>query len=238
MKKYFFVIVLVMLFVTNVMAQADAVAPAKKIVVGITAGPSIDWFFQKNDHYEKGGIIIGVRYGIPLDVNLTDAENYYFSTGLKVEHSGGKIKYKGVYDKFPEENASFTTAYNSIFFSIPTGIKLKTPSFNNFVIAGNFGLSHALALHNTKKNHVDVGKVEVIDKKWSKYENCSFFKESVFVGIGLEYIIRDNCRASFMANYSYSFTNYHNRKAVNQFETKEKLKGNLNAIDFVFGIFF
>ena len=77
-----------MLFITNIIAQL------KKINVGIVAGPSIDWLSTKNDQYEKGGIILGVRYGALLDINLTEDENYYFSTGLKIEHTGGKVKYK------------------------------------------------------------------------------------------------------------------------------------------------
>jgi len=181
---------------------------------------------------------MGICYGIPLDINLTKDENYYFTTGLKMEHVGGKLKYEGIHPGYPEENAHYTIKYNAIFLSIPTGIKLKTPSFNNFVIAGHFGLSHAVGLSNKKMERVEVAGIEQKDQKKTKYDGGSFFKESLFAGIGLEYIINDKCRASFMANYSYSFTNYHNRNAFSLFDPSERLKGNLNTVEFAFGIFF
>ncbi len=83
-----------------------------------------------------------------------------------------------------------------------------------------------------------VGDVEQKDQKKTKFENNSFFKESLYVGMGVEYIIQDNFRANFMINYSYSFTNYYNRKILNYFDEKERMKGNLGAVEFVFGIFF
>jgi len=230
--KNLFTILLLTLFITNIIAQS------KKVNVGVMAGPSIDWLSSKNDQYEQGGIILGLRYGVPLDINLTEDENYYFSTGIKLEHTGGKIKYKTTLDTYPNEEVSYTRKYNSIFLSIPTGIKLKTPSFNNFVIAGSFGLSHAFALNSTKFDRITTVNKEIKDQKKTKYENGSFFKESLFAGLGVEYIIKDNFRATFMINYSYTFINYHNRKELVFNSTTERLKNNLNSVEFIFGIFF
>ena len=228
MKKNIFAILLLMLFATTVMAQSES----KKVNVGITVGPTIDWISVKTAGYTKGGALIGICYGVPLDVNLTGDENYYFSTGIKMEHVGGKLKYKDV------QEGDVTRKYNAIFLSIPTGIKLKTPSFSDFVIAGHFGLSHAVALSSKKMDRIKVSDIEEKTLKKTKYEEGLFFKESLYAGIGLEYIIKNNSRASFMVNYSYAFTNYHNRKALSYFDNNERLKGNLNTVEFVFGIFF
>ena len=230
MKKGIFTILCLTLLVANVAAQS------KKVNIGITAGPSIDWLSSQNDQYDKGGVIVGLRYGIPLDINLTKDENYYFSTGVKVEHTGGKVKYTGRNDAFQGKDVFITTKYSAIFLSVPTGIKLKTPSFNNFVIAGNVGLSHAFALNSKKFDRIKDGNKEFKEK--TKYEGHSFFKESLYAGLGLEYIIKENLRASFMVNYSYTFTNYHNKNILNEFNPKERLKGNLGVVDFMFGIFF
>jgi hypothetical protein len=232
MKKQLFAMLLLLFLAINVMAQS------RRVSIGITVGPSIDWLTPKNDQYNGGGIIAGLRYGIPVNINLTEDENYYFSTGILFQHTGGKLEYKGTLTAYPNEEASFTRKYNSIFLVIPTAITLKTPSFGNFVIVGNFGLLHGFALSSKKYDKVKVGDVEQNDQKKTKFENNSFFKEALYVGLGTEYIIQDNFRASFMINYSYSFTNYYNKKAMNYFDEKERMKGNLGAVEFVFGIFF
>lgn len=237
MKKTFFTILWLMLLASTVMAQSDGAMKSKRINVGIAVGVSTDWLSQKNDQYEKGGIILGLRYGIPLDINLTEDENYYVTTGVKLEHTGGKAKYTSIHEG---KDAFYTRKYNAIFLCIPTGIKLKTPSFNNFVIAGNFGLSHAFALDSKKFDRIKIENEnkEIIDQKKTKYENNSFFKEALFAGLGMEYIIKDNFRASLMINYNYTFTNYHNRKELSLFDPAERLKAKLGAVEFIFGMFF
>ena len=237
MKKTLFTILGIILLVFNVLAQSNEPAKPRKLNVGITGGPSIDWLTQKNDHYDKGGIILGVRYGVTLDINLTNDENYYVTTGVKIEHTGGKEKYKFFHDNFLGENVLYSKKYSAIFLCIPTGIKLKTPSFNNFVIAGNAGLSHAFALNSKEKIRIQ-GESGMLNLNKVEYKDNSFFKESLFAGLGLEYIIKDNFRVNLMINYNYTFTNYHNRKALSVFDARERLKANPSAVEFIFGLFF
>ncbi len=102
MKKQLFTMLLLLLLGANVTAQS------KRVNIGITVGPSIDWLTPKNDQYNGGGVVAGLRYGVPVNVNLTGDENYYFSTGIVFQHTGGKLEYGGILPAYPEEEAFFT----------------------------------------------------------------------------------------------------------------------------------
>lgn len=235
MKSRLFLVLAFCLFSIQLFAQAEN-HKGKRLSVGLSVGPAIDWISPNIDEYDGVGPIVGLRYGIPVDINLTHESNYYFSTGILFQHTGGKLSFPSRFlPDLDSLDVSIQRKYSSIFLAIPTGIKLKTPSFNNFVFAGNFGLLHGFKLNSKKQDKYEVNGLDHKDNKKSEFEGASFFKESIYVGIGLEYIIKDDFRASFFFNYSYSFTNYFNKKAV---ATDKRIKGNHNGIEFVFGIFF
>ena len=68
-----------------------------RVVFGVTFGPTLNWMNWKNhkaapEGYErsvKGGVRLGLRYGVNMDIDLTKSKNYYVSTGILIEHTGG-----------------------------------------------------------------------------------------------------------------------------------------------------
>ena len=64
-----------------------------RVNFGVTFAPTIEWMYPHTEGYEKNGVIMGMRYGINLNVNLTERKNFYFSTGVFAEHCGGKMKF-------------------------------------------------------------------------------------------------------------------------------------------------
>ena len=237
MKKLYLTIFLI-IFGAALWAQSTNPA-GRRVTVGLSFGPSIDWLSPKTDNYQGDGIKIGVKYGIPVDINFTKQANYYFSTGLFFSHNGGKLKFM---DNTILDSNTYSVlmnrSYSATYLIIPTGIKLKTPSFKNFVFAGNFGLSHGFLLKGKKLDQCKIGDRDIVDPKKVNYKELLFFKESVYVGVGVEYIIKDDFRANFFINYNYTFTNFFSGKALNEYYGNIKEKGNLGSIDFVFGVTF
>ena len=64
-----------------------------RVNFGITFGQAFDWMYDHTEGYEKNGIVIGLRYGLNLNVNLTKKKSFYFSTGFFIEHRGGKMEF-------------------------------------------------------------------------------------------------------------------------------------------------
>ena len=236
MKKSIF-IALFCILSHSFMAQSQTNNTNRRVVIGVNIGPSIDWLSPRTVDYKKDGTILGLRYGIPVDINFTEGDNYYFSTGLKFAHSGGELLFTGIPVEYPESTTDIHRKYRTLYMSIPTGVKLKTPSFSNFVIGGNFGLEHGFLLSS---KHTDVyymnGK-EIKDQSKQEHKEALFFRESVYIGPGVEYIIKNDLRVSFYINYSYTISNFFKKKAKNDV-TAVREKGHLGAVEFLFGFSF
>ena len=218
------------------MAQSNFTAYGKKIVVGIVVGPSFDWMSAKNENVNKKGVVMGVRCGIPLDINLTADENYYISTGIMFNYTGGKhVISSNILDNTILDTYEVTRKYRASYVTLVSGVKLKTPSFSNCVIVGNAGLYHSFFLSGSVTDSYNFLKVETTEKT-TKYKGAAFFRESVYAGLGFEYIIKDNLKVNMFVNYTYTFTNFFNKNAV--IRGNERMKGNLNGVEILFGFFF
>lgn len=195
-----------------------------RVNFGVTFAPTIDWMYDHTVGYEKNGVIMGMRYGLNLNINLTHGKNFYFSTGIFAEHCGGKMKFL---DKIPissyiMDSTLTQRTYRSIYLSIPTGVTMKTNSINNFYVCGNVGLMHGFNLNasNTDSYYFD-------EELWSRQkvssEEAALFKESFYVGVGFEYAVTPTMRAGVMINYAQSFTNY--------FKGRGKARNSLSGVD-------
>lgn len=219
------------------LSTALAAQNGKRVVVGISVGPSIDWLTPRTDGYDGNGAIVGLRYGVPVDINFTQENNYYFTTGVLFSHTGGKLKFPDYLTGQTTEVVNTHRKYNSLYISIPTGVKLKTPSFGNFVFGGNFGFYHGFLLSSKKLDHYDNSGDMIKQTKKSDYKETNFFKESLYVGLGAEYIIRDDFRVTAYINYSYTLTNYFKNKVHNSY-TGARERANLGCVELLLGVTF
>lgn len=196
-----------------------------RINFGITFAPTINWMYPHTEGYDKDGVIVGMRYGINLNVNLTERKNFYFSTGIFAEHCGGKMKFLDnipigsilVADSLPTQRT-----YRSIYLTVPTMVTLKTNSINNFFICGNAGLLHSLNLNATATDSYTID-TEIWSREKQDSQEAALFKEAFIVGLGFEYSVTPNMRAGLMVNYVQTFTNY--------FKGKGKAQNSLSGLD-------
>lgn len=196
-----------------------------RVNFGVTFAPTINWMYDHTAGYEKNGVIMGMRYGLNLNINLTPKKNFYFSTGIFAEHAGGKMKFL---DNIPigslgiADSTLTQRTYRSIYLTIPTAITMKTNSINNFYICGNIGLMHGFNL-----NASNIDSYFFDEELWSRErvssEEAALFKESFFAGVGFEYAVTPTMRAGVMINYTQGITNY--------FKGKGQARNGLSGVD-------
>lgn len=218
-----------------------------RLNVGITYAPTIGWMYEHTEGYVKDGVKIGMRYGINLNLNLTQRKNFYFSTGLFMEHCGGKMRFidKVRFGSLGIADSTETRrTYRSLYLTIPTLITLKTNSINNFYVCGNLGMLHSFNLKATNTDSYFVtNDITKEDELWSreniKSEEAAFFKESFLVGLGFEYSVTQNMRAGVMINYIQGITNYFKGKgkAQNAFSHLDQ-RANLGYVEIALNINF
>jgi hypothetical protein len=123
---------------------------SKNLRIGFMLEPNIAWFHPVENGVQSDGAKVGINYGLMLDYEF--AENYIFSTGLKVEHVGGKLSYTANSNKTgyitpdvmnpPPTIAPTNTANYNIgiqYIQIPFAIKLKTDNRGTMNYWGSFG---------------------------------------------------------------------------------------------------
>ena len=183
---------------------------------GITFAPTFNWMYDHTEGYSKNGVVLGLRYGVNLNINLTERKNFYFSTGLFLEHCGGKMKFL---DNIPfgtlgiADSTETQRTYRSLYLTIPTGITLKSNSINNFYVCGNAGLFHSFNLKATNMDSYTIenkasGEKELWTRQKVGSQEASFLKEAFYLGVGFEYAVTQSMRAGVMINYAQTFTNY------------------------------
>lgn len=229
---------------------------ARRVVVGITFGPSFNWMNWKNHKaapagYERSAhesVKLGLRYGVNLDIDLTKSKNFYVSTGVLIEHTGGSLNFNdNIYlvDK-TLENTNIDRKYKSIYFTIPTAITLRTPSFNHFIIGGNIGFYHSFNLYSRYQSRfqidpsareTDKETINYVTTDWAKDNETALFKESIFAGLGVEYVIKRHLRGKLYINYAQSLNNYFSKNAKNS-RTGVQEKAAIGTVEILFGLYF
>lgn len=177
---------------------------------GLSFAPTFCWMYPTSEGYSRDGAVMGMRYGIPLNINLTHRKNYYVCTGVYVEQIGGRLCYRnGV--SIPEvgisDNSEVHSAFHPTYLTIPLGVTLKTRSLNNFFVCGNAGIYSSVLLQaNTVDSYVLGSEMWTRSKK--SFKDAATFKEAFFAGLGFEYSVTPSMRAGVMANYVQTFTNF------------------------------
>jgi hypothetical protein len=107
---------------SGVFAQDDQAS--KHVRFGLVVSPSVNWLKSGEKLIEKKGVSMNFGGGLGLEFRLTDVA--VFATGLMINTSGGKVKYRNdltgnpsssfvtfFYDKENDEIVEFTPAYDA-----------------------------------------------------------------------------------------------------------------------------
>lgn len=221
-----------------------------KLNFGISFAPTFDWMYPATTGFANDGVIIGMRYGFNINVNLTQRKSFYLSTGLFSEHLGGKMKFVD-YIAVPIPVGSYTVnatdisrTYRVNYLTIPIGITLKSKSLRNFFILGNAGIYNSLRLKATNSDtyaftNWQTGEPEYWTKSATPSNEVAMIKESAYAGLGVEYSVTRNMRTGLTVNYVHSLTNYFKGKgkAQNNFTHEDQI-ARLGYLEIVLNINF
>ena len=233
------VILLVLFFSTS---QAQDLRP-RAVEAGFCAGPTIGWVAPQTESYESTGVKLGAYYGLLADINLIRTKEVLFlSTGIVFKHIRFGLNYTDNYHLVKKDekidNARITSAYNPVFLTIPTAVKLKTDPFSNFAIFGIAGLEHGFRL--AAKSNDEVTRPDNTRDKANKVnqtKNIVLLKESIFATLGVEYTFLKHTKASFAIGYNYGLNSIFNRKYKNAI-SKEKVVAHIHTVEFQFRFIF
>lgn len=178
MKKLVYSLFIIGFTATSLFAQDD-----KKVKMGITISPAMNWLTPDNaKKMAKDGSVIKMGIGLAADFKLTDV--IWFSTGLEYTGAGGKINYNtdtaGYYYKddaimevSPADANSGTSQanidvatnkanvyelkkrnYKAGYLHIPLAFKLKTKELGGITYFGDIGGNLFIKTSGKADDHV------------------------------------------------------------------------------------
>jgi hypothetical protein len=178
MKKLVYSLFIIGFTASSLLAQDD-----KKVKMGITLTPAMNWLTPDNDKkMTKNGSVIKMGIGLAVDFKLTDV--IWFSTGLEYTGAGGKIKYdkdtamyyykddailsvkpadadnlssQANQDYFAGKSTAnhlLTRTYKNGYLHIPLAFKLKTKELGGITYFGDIGGDLFIKTSSKADDHV------------------------------------------------------------------------------------
>lgn len=222
-KNFKFIIVLYTLFVIGfsktIIAQSDG-----KLKLGLHINTGLAWMSPENNGWENNGLRGNVSYGLIANIKIYNSDNYFFHTGIFINHLNGKLRYNDVYIGDSLFHRAVTEAnYRMRYVEIPMAIKLKTNEigYNTFygVFGAQFGINvRTKADFNT--NYDASGNTPAGNKSIKNEDIQGQFlpiRADLVLGAGVERNISGNTFYFIGLTYNNGLTNL--------------LKGNAYALD-------
>jgi len=250
-SSHYLIILLLFCFSATVSAQKCATSSGscenKKVHFGVLVGPTLDWFTATSNDLSRKNIKGGMITGAILDINLTKNKTFYFSTGVLVRYLQGDLAYQKEYDisgifKDSLLITSTVTTYQTTYITIPTGLKFRSNPAKNCVFVGKLGLYHNIKIGGKQ---FDSFTIPNSDKNPNQYfvstpknpnDAAARFAESGYIGLGFEYVLKNNFRLFTNVDYSCQF-NYFSSKAKNNI-TNKQFKSIIHSLHIAVGVLF
>ncbi len=163
----------------------------KGFKLGISAHPTFGWLKPDITDVESDGLRAGFSYGLVGDFYFAD--NYAFTTGLKLTTINGQTQTTGGVDK------GLQRIYKLQYLEVPAKIKLVTSEKNGFRFYGEFGLGNAfnVSAKQETKGTVPVG---------TKDEDIAFYRASLIIGGGTQFFVSDKTAVDVGLSFNNGFT--------------------------------
>lgn len=190
MKKSIIIIV-AFIFIINVSKSQNN---DQKFKFGLKATPTFAWLKPDNSSYERDGSGLGFAWGAMGEFYI--ASNYAISTGFNFTYAGGSLKYphkQGLTDTSTVlHNGTLSRKYTMKYIEIPIVLKMKTKEIGYFSYYGLFGIGSSFNLSAKAKDNfssVDLASGQLSNDDVDIKKDVSFFRESLIIGLGIEYLI-------------------------------------------------
>ena len=207
MKKSIILIV-AFIFIINVnYAQKEE----SKFRFGLKATPTFAWLKPDNKIYEKDGSGLGFAWGAMGEFYI--ASNYAITTGFNITYTGGSLKYshkQGLTDTSTVlYEGTLSRKYTMKYIEIPLVLKMKTKEIGYFSYYGLFGIGSSFNLSAKAKDdfsspNLAGGQLTTDDIDIKK--DVSFFRESLIIGLGIEYSLGETTSLIGGITFNNGFT--------------------------------
>jgi len=180
---------------------------------GLRAAPLISWMRPNTDKYEGDGAKLGFSWGFIAEKNFT--ENHSIATGFSIHFIGGKLQ-------FPQDTGTMSRNYSIKYFEVPVTLKMRTNPINGIRYFGQIGLGTGFRIGSKATDVFTAKNGSTITDPKSNYDNISFLRESLILGIGGEYKLNGGPSLGGGLTFNNGFTDI---------LTATKEKGSVNAIE-------
>jgi len=239
-RSVFFVVALCccsFIFAQQASNSSTANHENRPLYFGVSVGLTVDWFAPHSDSLSRNAAKIGFIGGINLDVSLNKERIVYFSTGLLFRYLQGELSFTNEYHIM---NTSLVVpavrTYQTMYLTIPTGVKLRTLPSKNCVFSGKLGFYHNFKIGGNQFDNFTYHEPYFITTEKVKNRDAALFAESAYIGLGFEHALGNTARIFANIDYSCQFY-YFNRNAKNEF-TGTRFRSMVHSLHVVFGVMF
>lgn len=209
-------------------------SPAIPLKLGLKISPNLGWMNANTQGYSSDGIRFGGTIGFVSEIYF--AEQYAVSTGFNFLFLNGKMHYQDnrlMGDTV--EAGQVNRKYNIIYIEIPLMIKMCTRKFDKISYFGQIGLGTAFRIRARADEHFESASGQTLDQKYQFDSGTTLMRESILIGLGLQYHLDRSSRIVVGINYSNGLNNI--LKGVNNL-TGESEKSNMNFVELNLGFLF
>lgn len=217
---------ILILFITTLLTSFTLNAQDKKVALGLSLNPSLNWFKTNSSGLSANGNRFGFNYGLISDFAF--GENYAFSTGLFINNGGGKV-----ISKYKIDSLSYSIENDMKIQSvrIPLGLKMMTKEIGYFRYYGQFGFNLDYVINATTTTRVNGGPDESdVDIRGE----ITPLNLSLSLGLGFMYNLSGTTNFIVGVSFSNGFIDVFDEKSGNG----EELKANANQIALNLGVLF
>lgn len=169
---------------------------------GLKAAPQISWLKPNSDNLTANGAKIGFAWGFIAEFNFT--ENYSIASGFNMLFNGGKLKSPAT---LGETSGTIAHDYALKYIELPATLKMRTNSINGIRYFGRIGLGTAFKIGAKKTDVYTSSGGSVTSYPKASYDKISFARESLIVGMGGEYEIKEGPKVGVELTFNNGFTN-------------------------------
>lgn len=207
---------------------------------GLHGLTNISWVKSDVDKavYKSDGATMHMGYG--AEFNYFFIKNLGIGTGIDVVYTGGKLKYADKYPTSTDSTGILSRKYRLQYLTIPIVLIGTTGDMmGDFSIYAKFGLGSSFKLRARANDEFAAdylnGQKMIVDNN-NISKDVSFIRESMIIGLGGTYRIKDIISVNLGLTYNNGFTDILTGKNKANPDIKENAK--LNYFEVSLGLLF
>jgi hypothetical protein len=219
------------LFSLLLIAGISVKAQFKKYTFGLKAAPQIAWMKPNVDGYKNDGAKLGFSWGFVSEFSFS--ENHCIATGFNVVFNGGKLSYTDSVASLPLGEMSRTYSFKSI--EVPITLKMRTNAIGKIKYYGQIGFGTSFRFGAKSESNFTYGST-IKNFPKANYDDISFLRESLIVGLGGEYTLNAGTVLSVGLALNNGFTDILTGK--NNLSVRIKEKATTNFVELNVAVLF